>query len=260
MNQTEQLQALEKNAYKEKNNKNRYLLFQEAADGYIAKKDVTEEDLEHAYQLYEQAFNAARKTRNTHYKCQALIDLGSTSDKLDNTDDAIKFYQDALEIALSRKDKEARRAQNRIYTKLGIVYTKIGNYDLADYYFEQANETANVPWRTEEQTTPKLLAEPQERTRSKLPSTSRTRKLPRIEVMNQVKQVEQINEARRTLTLIVGFILFITLVIISTNIFISPHGQVLSDVFVIVLIIIFIITLTFHNRIFAFIYHEDTED
>lgn len=263
MNQTEQLQELQKleeNANMEKNNKNRYLLFQQAADGYVAKEDVTEADLWHAYLLYEGAFDAAQMTNNSRYKCQALIDLGSTSDKLGITDKAINFYQDALGIALSRKDKDARRAQNRIYTKLAIVHTKIGNYDLADYYYEQANATANVPWRTEEQTSPKLLAEPQERTRSNLPSTSRTRKLPDTELMNQVKQVEQINEARRILTLIVGVLLFITLVIISTSTFISPHSQVLSNVFVIVLITIFIITLIFHNRILALIYHEDKQD
>lgn len=262
MNQTEQLrklQEIEENAYKEKNNKNRYLLFQEAADGYVAKKDVTVEDLEHAYQLYEEACNAALKTRNLKFKCQALIDLGSTSDKLGNTDDAIKFYQEALEIAELRKDKEARRAQNRINTKLGLVHTKIGNYELADYYYEKANETAIVPWRTEE-TTPKLLPEPQQGIRPSLLSTPRTIKHPRVEIISQVKHVDQINAARRKVTSIVSIFLTITLVIIITNIFINPHGHTLTDVLVIFLSIIIIITLAFQKRIFTFIFREDTQD
>src|SRR5260221_10944311 len=88
----------------------------------LADTSVKERRLEDALAFYEQALEVAKKMGDVKRTCDTLIDLGFVADDLDQTGDANEYLHNALVIARKMRDD---RAQTTILVRLATLSIKM---------------------------------------------------------------------------------------------------------------------------------------
>ena len=88
----------------------------------------------------ECALDSARRFKKRHYESAYLVVLGNAHLILEETQSALKFYEQALPIAREIGD---RVVESRILGNLGIVYTRLKDGSRAVGYFDRQLKTAS---------------------------------------------------------------------------------------------------------------------